>query len=391
MAILVAMMAWRSCLVRKHGMVNGRRSRAALVLAIGAVLVGILALGLVAWVDAAPVSAGPAETGDLMETPTDAGVGSGQLDEVIPPSVKPAAGSDVADDPTAPRPYLDKNNCLSCHGDPSLKNLMTKERPDGSSVELYVDRAGLSFSVHRFNDCTACHTAKPHEVQTPLTKLSLAEKCGSCHEHQYTQYIQSVHGAPQASGNSDPASCVDCHSTSSNPHNIVRVLEPSATTYPRNIAETCAKCHNDSKLMGKYGIVEKVYDSYMRSFHGKATNLSGESASLQQLNKATCVNCHGAHNIALTSDPKSPVAGMENLAKTCEQCHPGAGVEFAKGFLGHKEAEPDHIAPVFWGEKFFYVFTRVVLAGGVVLVAAPFGRSIVNRVKRRREPPKKEE
>jgi hypothetical protein len=171
---------------------------------------------------------------------------------------------------------------------------------------------------------------------------------------------------------------------------VVRVLDPAASTYPKNIAQTCAKCHDDPKLMGKYGIVEKVYDSYMNSFHGKAISLSGESAALQQLKTATCVNCHGAHNISHISDPNAPVAGMSNLAKTCEQCHPGAGVEFAKGFLGHKEADNEHIPQVFWGEKFFYVFTRVVLAGGVILVVGPFTRGIVNRVKRNRKPPKHE-
>ena len=152
---------------------------------------------------------------------------------------------------------------------PSLTDIMTKQRPDGTSIALYVDPNGLEYSVHRFNDCTTCHSSKPHDVQTPLTKLSLAEKCGSCHQFEYDQYIESVHGAPQTSGNSDPATCTDCHSANSNPHNVVRVLDPSASTYPKNIAQTCAKCHDDPKLMGKYGIVEKVYDSYMRSFHGK--------------------------------------------------------------------------------------------------------------------------
>jgi hypothetical protein len=173
---------------------------------------------------------------------------------------------------------------------------------------------------------------------------------------------------------------------------VVETLDPSSSTYPKNIADTCAKCHDDPDLMGKYGIVEKVYDSYMRSFHGKAISLSGENASLTQLSTATCVNCHGSHNIMKTTDEDSPVAGMENLAKTCEQCHPGAGVEFASGFLGHKEADPEYVPQVFWGEKFFYVFTRVVLAGGVVLVAAPFWRMMIDRIKKqRRKPPKKEE
>jgi hypothetical protein len=378
----------RSLGVHKRRLAGRRRSRAALVLVCGTVSVIVAVVGLGAWFYTEPVDAATTTT----VSPADASAGIDLLDatsETLPPGgIIPPSGSippSAALDPDAPREYVDQTGCLKCHGDASLTGLMTKTRPDGSSIALYVDSNGLSYSVHRFNDCTVCHTSEPHEVQTPLTKLSLAEKCGSCHQYEYGQYIKSVHGKPQADGNSDPATCVDCHSNNSNPHNVVRVLDPGATTYPQNIAQTCAKCHDDEKLMAKYGIVEKVYDSYMRSFHGKAMSLAGQSAALQQLNKATCVNCHGSHNIALVSDPSSPVAGMANLAKTCEQCHPGAGVEFAKGFLGHKEADPTHVPQVFWGEKFFFVFTRLVLGFGVILVAAPIGRRVVvDRIK----PPK---
>jgi nitrate/TMAO reductase-like tetraheme cytochrome c subunit len=388
--------------VRDRRLVGRRKSRAALVLVCVTLCVVVAVVGLAAWFYTEPASAAGTTT---TVSPTDASVDDSSdlsaddsvdtlapeaTSDALPPGgIIPPSGSvspSAALDPDAPREYVDQTGCLKCHGDASLAELMTKQRPDGSSIALYVDPNGLSYSVHRFNDCTACHTSDPHDVQSPLTKLSLAEKCGSCHQYEYDQYIKSVHGAPQTSGNSDPATCVDCHSNNSNPHNVVRVLDPGATTYPQNIAQTCAKCHDDEKLMAKYGIVEKVYDSYMNSFHGKAMSLAGQSAALQQLNKATCVNCHGSHNIALVSDPNSPVAGMANLAKTCEQCHPGAGVEFAKGFLGHKEADPSHVPQVFWGEKFFFVFTRLVLGFGVVLVAAPIGRRlVVDRIK----PPKK--
>ena len=391
--------------MRSRRLVRGSRSRAAFLGGLGIAFAGLVVLGLAAWLYTGPASAHPGNTCDpepghgrpgchvgattTTTTPSSTTTAGVTTSSVTTSSTVPSAGPPLEIDPTDPRPYVDKNNCLSCHGDPSLTDLMTFQRPDGSPVSLYVDPNGLSYSVHRFNDCTTCHTSEPHNVQTPLTKLSLAEKCGSCHDHQYGQYIVSVHGAPQVSGNSDPATCTDCHSSNSNPHNVVRVLDPSASTYPKNIADTCAKCHDDPKLMGKYGIVEKVYDSYMRSFHGRTISLSGESAALQQLNTATCVNCHGSHNISLVSNPNSPVAGMENLAKTCEQCHPGAGVEFAKGFLGHKEADPGFVPQVFWGERFFYVLTRVVLAGGVILVAGPFARRGVDSVrKRRRKPPK---
>ena len=70
---------------------------------------------------------------------------------------------------------LDENNCLACHGTPG----MTKANGDGKTISLYVDKQVVSSAAHRYIDCTTCHTNKPHEVATPLTKLSLAEKCGT--------------------------------------------------------------------------------------------------------------------------------------------------------------------------------------------------------------------
>jgi hypothetical protein len=362
--------------VSNRRLARGSRPRAGLLLAFGIGFAGLVGVVLAAWLYAVPASADTTAATAISASTS---------------STVPSAGPVVPYDASAPQKYVDQNNCLSCHGNPALKDIMSIERPDGSSVALYVNPDGLAYSVHRFTDCTTCHTTSPHDVETPLTKLSLAEKCGSCHQYQYGQYINSVHGVPQTSGNSDPATCTDCHSAESSPHSVERVLEPSASTYPKNIAQTCGKCHDDPKLMGKYGIVEKVYDSYMRSFHGKAISLSPDNAAIGQLNTATCVNCHGSHNISSTSDANSPVAGMENLAKTCEQCHPGAGAEFASGFLGHREAEPSFIPQVYWGEKFFFVFTRVVLGGGILMVLLPVGRMAAGRIKRKAKPPKNED
>jgi hypothetical protein len=374
----------------------------------------MVAVALSAWLYAGPAAAHPGNSCDpesghgtpgchvgvtsttSVTTPTTTGTRTTAVTAATTSSsaVVPPSGSGTSPDPNAVQLFADKNHCLGCHGDPSLINLMTKQRPDGSSIALFVDTMGSSNSVHRYKDCTSCHSDKPHDVQSPLTKLSSSQKCGSCHEYEYNQYKASVHGAAQFAGNSDPATCTDCHSETSNPHNVVRVLDPSASTYPKNIARTCAKCHDDPKLMDKYGIVEKVYESYMRSFHGKAMGLAREGAPIQQLDTATCINCHGAHNIAKITDPGAPVAGMDNLLKTCQTCHTDAGPEFVKGFLGHKAINSDYLPQVYWGGKGFYIFTRAMLAGGVGIVATSISLRVgpwVNRKVKRRKKKDEEE
>ena len=129
--------------------------------------------------------------------------------------------------------------------------------------------------------------------------------------------------------------------------------------------------------MASYGIVETVYESYMRSFHGKAMQLG--TYEITQLDKATCTNCHGTHDIKSVGDPSSPVAGLDNLAKTCEQCHPSAGIEFARGFLGHKEASPQNIPAAHYTEILFTILLTTVVAFGVVVVGAALVRFSINR------------
>ncbi len=257
---------------------------------------------------------------------------------------------------------LDEHQCLSCHGDPELT-----KTTEGGEISLYVKEPTLNISAHRFIDCTTCHTSEPHNVPTPLTKLSLAEKCGSCHQYEYKLHLESIHGQQLAQGNSDVATCVDCHSSEGNPHSVIRVLEYDAPAYRKNIARTCANCHGNEELMSRYGILEKVYETYMRSFHGKALQLGTHDVG--QLDKATCINCHGFHDIKSTADPESPVAGVENLARTCEQCHPGAGVEFAGGFLGHRDVSRKNSPEVFYTEWFFTILRNSVIGLGVVVVA----------------------
>ncbi|MDO8568038.1 MAG: cytochrome c3 family protein [Dehalococcoidales bacterium] len=270
---------------------------------------------------------------------------------------------------------IDENKCLSCHGNTNL----TKTNGNGVKVSLYVNEKAANTGAHRYVDCTTCHTSEPHKVATPLTKQSLAEKCGSCHKYEYKEHLGSIHGQQLAKGNQDVATCVDCHSPDGNPHSVIRVLEYTAPAYKKNISQTCAKCHDNEELMTSYGVVEKVYESYMRSFHGKAIQLG--TYEITQLDTATCTNCHGTHNIKSVKDPAAPVAGLDNLAKTCEQCHQGAGVEFARGFLGHREASPENVPAAHATEILFSILQKSVIGFGALVVVAAIVRFSISKWK----------
>jgi cytochrome b subunit of formate dehydrogenase len=91
--------------------------------------------------------------------------------------------------------------------------------------------------------------------------------------------------------------CVSCHSdvTGDHPDNGVK-LKPV----------NCAKCH------------EKEGQQYATSIHGVSHELGASAA-------ATCVDCHGNHDILSPNDAKSPVFKL-NLPYTCAKCHSNPGL-----------------------------------------------------------------
>ncbi|MDZ4246061.1 MAG: hypothetical protein U1D67_02970, partial [Dehalococcoidia bacterium] len=72
-------------------------------------------------------------------------------------------------------------------------------------------------------------------------------------------------------------------------------------------------------------------------------------------------------------------SGLDNLAATCEQCHSGAGVQFASGFLGHKEASPENIPTVYYTEKLFSTLLVSVISFGAIVVIMAIIRFSRNR------------
>jgi hypothetical protein len=264
--------------------------------------------------------------------------------------------------------------CRTCHNTPEFSTVsdLSSGLPD-TAKQLEADHS----YAHREIACVTCHQGDPHQTMTPVTKESIADACGRCHITERQEHVQSVHGQSLAAGGKDAATCIDCHSTENTPHSIARVLSPDSPVYGGAIAATCAKCHAKTEVMQQYGIPTDVYKTYLTTFHGKANVLS--PYEITQHPKATCINCHGYHDIKADSDPTSPVAPA-NLAKTCAGCHPGAGEQFAAGWLGHKEATPQQFPAVYFAERFFFFLTSSVLTFGFIfMVAMELGSWILRR------------
>lgn len=234
-------------------------------------------------------------------------------------------------DPASPVSHQNvPKTCGTCHsqkfvmesnGMSSAPFYSYQESVHGKAVAAGSDKAAV---------CTDCHGT--HEVlsaanpKSSIFKFNVPNTCAKCHDQVKTEFMSSIHGQAIAKGVSSAPVCTDCHGI----HGIKAPTDPSSSVYAQNLARaTCARCHEGVRLSEDFGIAGGRASSYLASYHGLAAKMGSKTV-------ANCASCHGIHNILPSSDPKSTI-NPANLAKTCGQCHPGAGQNFIKGKV-HIEA-----------------------------------------------------
>jgi len=243
--------------------------------------------------------------------------------------------------------------CLRCH---AAQGLNTKF--DGKTVSLYVDVEKYKKSMHGTMACTYCHTNiadYPH-TQAPKGKALQAQvngECRRCHKDIAPMYNRSVHGQINKEGRQN-AYCSDCHGI----HNIYKKEVPEATISHNKVVYTCANCH------------KKTMKQYELDFHGKAVILGGKEA-------ASCVSCHGSHDI-LGQENNASAVSKGNTPKTCAKCHLYALENFAKGKMHYDLTPKGDGAVSFWTLIFFTWLTIGTVTFVLVLMLIELGRKWIN-------------
>jgi predicted CXXCH cytochrome family protein len=203
-----------------------------------------------------------------------------------------------------------REDCLSCHDDEELEG----DSARGQELELYVDEQILADSVHADRLCTDCHRGaldfedSPHNDGEPL-RLNCAGS--GCHSDVLTQYEGSIHGIWHEKGDTEAATCKDCHGN----HDILPSSDRNSKTNKFNLHRTCARCHESEVVLETRPIdYDEAVEDFVDSIHGKALLVDGLVVA------PSCNDCHGIHDILPHENPNSRIS-RESVPDTCGECH----------------------------------------------------------------------
>ncbi|MBI5056233.1 MAG: cytochrome C [Nitrospirae bacterium] len=296
----------------------------------------------------------------------------------------------------------DIGNCLLCHKYPG----MSRVDEEGKFRLFFINESIYNNGVHSKVKCEGCHTDITEIPHKPAKKVDCLVECHIIepssekkfsHKSVDADMSQSVHGRIDPAGKSkkyanDFPECKDCHDEPLyRPLSFFKKVRPGiseaslgrcrvchkkdefiyrfynhVTTRlhksrnPINIAEVCARCHNDSQLVERHGLSTKAVFSYGETFHGKAARFLDERIP-------DCLDCHvnkgqSAHQMLSHKNTQASTNDM-NRGKICSNidCHPNASPKLAT-YNVHAEFNLKQ-SPA----QYFFTVFFIVLTGGTLL------------------------
>jgi hypothetical protein len=310
----------------------------------------------------------------------------------------------------------DIGNCLLCHKYPGLSRV----DKDGKFRLLYVNEDIFHQSVHVKVKCEGCHTDIQKIPHDPAKKVDCFIQCHVVEPSSETKFSHkavqgfleaSVHAKNDEYGNpkkfsEDMPTCLDCHD---NPlyrplcffKNVRPGISETATgrcrvchkkdefiyrfynhittrlhkiRNPRNVAEVCARCHDDPAIVERHNLGTRAGYSYGETFHGKAAYFLSERVP-------DCLDCHvnrgqSVHQMLSAENPNS-ITYKNNKDLICSNldCHPQATPGMAQ-YKVHPEFNLEK-SPI----QYYFTVLFLVLAGGTLLpLMGLMGLDLVRRL-----------
>ncbi|MFC1557683.1 cytochrome c3 family protein, partial [candidate division KSB1 bacterium] len=249
--------------------------------------------------------------------------------------------------------------CGVCHNEYGLK--IDPEIRIARAVEIYLGSVhgrnlakGIAAAA-TCNDCHGTHNLKgAANIESTVNHQNIPVTCSKCHGDIYYQYSNSIHGKALSAGITDAPVCTDCHGE----HSIKSTVNPESPTFPMSLSEQiCADCHEDVRIIEKYGLPTGTLKTYQDSYHGLATQKGSGKA-------ATCVSCHNSHYILSAMNLNSTIH-PDNVAETCRTCHPNADNRFAVSYT--HSSQRGETNPIDRYVRAFYILAIVVIIGFMIV------------------------
>jgi cytochrome b subunit of formate dehydrogenase len=263
------------------------------------------------------------------------------------------------------------DTCGACHANPEF--LSRHKIPFAKPVEAYrlsVHGRALARGDTNAASCSDCHGShgiQPgRSVAAKTNHWRVVETCGACHKEIAATFAESVHGAAVRAGVDGAPVCTDCHGE----HSILAPSEPGSLVNPARVSSvTCGRCHGDERLAARYNLPKDKVPAFEDSYHGLALRAGSQTV-------ANCASCHGVHNILPASDPRSTVHPSQ-VAKTCGSCHPGAGGRFALGPVHVRSATASEHPVVRWIRVAYWILIPLTIGGMLLHNALDFLRKLL--------------
>ncbi|MCP4220669.1 MAG: hypothetical protein GY765_38935, partial [bacterium] len=223
------------------------------------------------------------------------------------------------------------DSCGDCHGREklNLEDNITKR----NLIKRFKDSVHHQASMAGKNgaSCTDCHSH--HNIlssaapQSTVARATLSAVCSKCHPEIVKGYNTGPHGRSLRHGNHDVPNCTTCHGD----HDMASLRSRQGDAKQWASTQVCVWCHNNERMMARYGLDTIPVKSYMQDFHG-LTQRGSLGAS------ATCSDCHDPHYSLPSDHPKSRMH-ISNRGTACGQCHGKVSDNFAQSFTHRKAME----------------------------------------------------
>jgi cytochrome b subunit of formate dehydrogenase len=239
--------------------------------------------------------------------------------------------------------------CVQCHAgiNPEEQPHRARATPvdcsrchmNADSVHVFHAKTTFAKSASAVGSCQGCHGA--HDVPatgaatTAAGSRALDRACARCHEQEVAHFENSAHGRAAARGERAAPTCISCH----------RLAITAARTGARDAKlklaqeQLCLHCHlDDPTVRARVGPQTGFIRAYETSIHGQELRKGNPKA-------ATCVDCHGSHEMARGFDPTAKTEKF-HIPDTCGRCHDKIAAIYRTSVHGKAVAKGNPDTPV---------------------------------------------